>query len=153
MKITKATIKDFETIKHIVHTTINAIYPKYYPCGAVDFFLKHHNDENIKKSILNDDVFLLIKNNDIVGTGTINGNEIDRLFILPEFQGKGLGTEALDYFENEIFKSHSEVTLSASFPAFNMYQKRGYVPFEYNKLLTDNGDYLCFFNMRLKKSY
>lgn len=100
MKITKATINDFETIKHIVHTTINEIYPKYYPCGAVDFFLKHHSDENIKKSILNDNVFLLFKNNDIVGTGTINGNEIDRLFILPEFQGKGLGTEALDYFEN-----------------------------------------------------
>ena len=152
MTIEKSTLNDFTMIKNIVHTTINTVYSKYYPSGAVDFFLKHHSDENIKKSIEDDEVYLFSENNTIIGTGTINGNEIDRLFILPEFQGKGFGTKALDYFESEIFKKHGDVTLSASFPAFEMYQKRGYMPFEYKKLLTDNGDYLCFFNMRLKKS-
>ncbi len=152
MTIKKAKLNDFEDIKYIVETTINTVYPKYYPSGAVDFFLKHHSDENIKMSIEDDKVYIFSINNTIIGTGTINRNEIDRLFILPDFQGNGLGTKALDYFENEILKKHPDVVLSASFPAFEMYQKRGYVPFEYKKLLTDNGDYLCFFNMRLKKS-
>ncbi len=151
MTIKKSKLIDFIIIKDIVQTNINKVYPKYYPSGAVDFFLKHHSDENIKKSIEDDEVYLLSENNTIIGTGTINENEIDRLFILPEFQGKGFGTKALDYFEHEIFKKYDNVTLSASFPAFEIYQKRGYVPFEYNKILTDNGDYLCFFNMRLKR--
>lgn len=152
MTIKKAKLNDFENIKYIVETTINTVYPKYYPSGAVDFFLKHHSDENIKMSIEADEVYLFYDNNTIIGTGTINRNDIDRLFILPEFQGKGYGTKALDYIENEIFNKYEDVVLSASFPAFEMYRKRGYVTFEYNKLLTDNGDYLCFFNMRLKKS-
>ena len=150
MTIKKSAINDFAIIKNIVQTTINTVYPKYYPGGAVDFFLKHHSDKNIKNSIEDDEVYLFSENNTIIGTGTINGNEIDRLFILPEFQGKCFGTKALDYFESEILKKYEDVVLSASFPAFEMYQKRGYVPFQYNKLLTENGDYLCFFNMRLK---
>lgn len=152
MIIIKAQLNDFEDVKNIVQTTITTVYPKYYPSGAVDFFLNHHSDENIKKSIEDDEVYLFYENKTIIGTGTINENEIDRLFILPEFQGKGFGTKALDYFENEIFKKYEDVVLSASFPAFEIYQKRGYMTFEYNKLLTDNGDYLCFFNMRLLKS-
>lgn len=152
MKIEKATLKNLEDIKNIVSITIETIYPKYYPSGAVDFFLKHHSDENIKKSIDNEEVYIFIVDNQIIGTGTICENDIGRLFILPQFQGKGYGTIALNYLENEVFKNYNEVVLASSFPAFEMYQKRGYVPFEYHKILTDNGDYLCFLNMKLKKS-
>lgn len=51
MSTIKATTSDFEIVKHITIETINSIYPHYYPCGAVDFFLNHHNDKNIKIDI------------------------------------------------------------------------------------------------------
>lgn len=41
---------DLTIIQEISHTTIEEIYPHYYPSGATAFFLNHHNDENIKKS-------------------------------------------------------------------------------------------------------
>jgi len=41
MIIEKATIDQFDTVKMITHKTIKAIYPKYYPEGAVKFFLSH----------------------------------------------------------------------------------------------------------------
>ena len=48
MSIIRADISDIETVKYITTETINSIYPHYYPEGAVDFFLGHHNDKNIE---------------------------------------------------------------------------------------------------------
>ena len=51
MDIIKADKNSFEDVKKITHTTIMEIYPKYYPPGAVEFFLKHHSDESIVNDI------------------------------------------------------------------------------------------------------
>ena len=37
MEIVKAQAGDLDVIKEITQTTIKAIYPKYYPAGAVDY--------------------------------------------------------------------------------------------------------------------
>ena len=59
MKIINAREADFGTVKDITQSTINAVYPHYYPKGAVDFFLAHHSDENIMRDIQNGDVFTM----------------------------------------------------------------------------------------------
>lgn len=58
MEILIATNKDFETVKYIIHTTIKEIYPQYYPKGVVEFFLSYHSSQNIKKALLNNEIFL-----------------------------------------------------------------------------------------------
>lgn len=35
----------------ITRETIQEIYPHYYPKGAVDFFLSHHNDTGIRQDL------------------------------------------------------------------------------------------------------
>ena len=57
MKIAAAAESDFQTVKDITQQTIKAVYPHYYPKGAVDFFIAHHSDENILRDIRNCDVF------------------------------------------------------------------------------------------------
>ena len=34
----QAAANDFETVRQITQETIRAVYPAYYPAGAVDFF-------------------------------------------------------------------------------------------------------------------
>lgn len=51
INIIKATMKQLETIWEIVQTTITEIYPYYYPSGAVEFFVRHHNDDGIKRDM------------------------------------------------------------------------------------------------------
>lgn len=85
MDIVLATEKDFDAVKRITQTTIKAIYPKYYPTGAVDFFIKHHSDKNISRDIADRKVYLLRVDGKDIGTVTVNGNEVDRLFVLPDF--------------------------------------------------------------------
>lgn len=142
--IIQAKIKDIETVIHITHTTIEAIYPHYYPRGAVDFFLSHHSRSAIERDIHDGNVFILTDNDIFAGTVTINGNELNRLFVLPEFQGKGYGSELMRFAENSIFKGFNEISLDASLPAKAIYLAKGFKPVQYHTIKTDNGDFLCY---------
>lgn len=145
MSIIKASGSDLEIVKNITVQTIKSIYPHYYPCGAVDFFLSHHNDKNIENDIENGNVYLCYNNdNEAVGTVTIKENEICRLFVLPDHQGNGYGRELLTFTEKKIFENHSTIILDASLPAKAIYLKRGYISMEFHTIKTENGDYLCY---------
>ena len=61
MEIIKADISFFEAVKRITHDTINAVYPHYYPDGAVKFFIDYHNKESIIKDIEAGKVFILLE--------------------------------------------------------------------------------------------
>ncbi len=151
MSIVRANACDFEAVKHITVQTIKSIYPHYYPVGAVNFFLNHHNDTNIEKDIKKEIVYLCLnENNEAVGTVTVNKNEIGRLFVLPECQGNGYGRELLDFSENKISEKYDSIILSASLPAKSIYIRRGYKETEFNLINTDNGDYLCY-DLMVKK--
>lgn len=148
--IYKAIMEDLPIVKNITTKTIKAIYPKYYPKGAVAFFLEHHNDENIKKDILDQNVYLLKKDNIVVGTITISQHEVCRLFVLPQYQKKGYGSRLLEYAEDIISKDSSYIILDSSLPAKDMYIKKQYHFVESHTLLTKNGDYLSYDVMQKK---
>ena len=150
--IKNAAMTDFEAIRDITRRTINEIYPRYYPKGAVDFFLKHHSDESIRRDISQGLVYLLTDSEGIPeGTVTVKGNEILRLFVLPEAQGKGLGRQLLDFAEAAVFERYDEAVIDSSLAAKPIYLRRGYKETEYNLLPADNGDFLCFDIMKKPK--
>lgn len=136
--IEKATINNLEDIQNIVYTTINSIYPKYYPQSVVDFFLNHHNSENITSDIEKGMVFLIKSGEKHIGTGTIDGNYMNRIFVLPEYHGKGYGKKIMDFIETEISKNHNFVNIDSSLPSFNLYIKRGYKLNEYKEAVTND---------------
>lgn len=145
MSIKLAVISDLDIIKQITQKTIAEIYPHYYPDGAVSFFINHHNENSIIDDIKKHCVFLcadLEKN--IVGTVTIKNNEILRLFVLPEYQGKGYGKELLEFAEMTISYNYDEIIIDASLSAKMIYLKRGYKEIEYYTIKTENNDYLCY---------
>ncbi|SHH82443.1 GNAT family N-acetyltransferase [Clostridium intestinale] len=144
MNIKRADLEELEVVKHIVHTTIKEIYPHYYPRGVVKFFLNHHSENNIQKAIETEIVLLLNVDGTIVGTGSVHKNEINRVFVLPKFQGLGYGTKLL---EDIIEKDYSKIILDSSLPAYNLYHKHGYLPVKYEKIITSNKDVLCFHTM------
>ena len=96
MQIRKATTQDLECVRELTRETICQIYPKYYPAGAVQFFLNHHCDGKISADIRQGCVYLAEDPADgIVGTVTVKADEISRLFVLPEQQRKGYGQALL----------------------------------------------------------
>ncbi len=148
--IRRAEPEDLHIIADIVYRTVNEVYPKYYPKGAIDFFLKYHNKDSISKDITDGGVYLLDDGNRIVGTVTVNENEINRLYVLPEYQGKGYGGFMLESAERVISENYDEIVLYSSYPAKDMYLKRGYRECRYEIFDTDNGDFLCCDIMKKK---
>ena len=145
MSIRKAEITDLKQIREIVKATISVIYPHYYPRGAVEFFLNHHCEDNILDDIKNNRVFLCMdKGEAVVGTVTVKKNELCRLFVLPQYQGKGYGREMMDYAEKIISERYSEIFLDASLPAKRLYRNRGYEEIQYQTIHTFNNDFLCY---------
>lgn len=142
--IHKAEEQHLNTVREIMLQTISEIYPHYYPTGAVDFFKKHHNEDKIISDIKEGIVFLLEDNDEFVGTVTIRKNEICRMFVLPKFQHKGYGKKLMDFAENDIFKNYEEIVLDASMSAKKIYKMRGYTEIEFNQIITESGDVLCY---------
>ena len=134
-------------VAEIVEKTIRAVYPHYYPSGAVQFFLDLHNERRIREALAREDIYFAEVQGEIVGTGSIRGNEICRLFILPECQAKGHRSRLMDLLEDMVFQQYQAVHIDASFPAESMYLKRGYRIKTYEKIKTGGGDYLCYHTM------
>lgn len=143
-----ATADHLETVVGLVRGTIRAVYPAYYPSGAVDFFLAYHSDEAILSAIQRGEVYLFEEGGEFVATGSAEGNYLTRLFVRVERQGEGIGSSVMDFLEGLAFREHDEARLDASLPAVGMYLKRGYeVARSFCKpVLRDH--YLCYFDMR-----
>ncbi|MGC6770429.1 GNAT family N-acetyltransferase [Enterococcus sp. LJL128] len=124
--------------------TIKECYPKYYPVGAVDFFLKHHELSTIIKDIDEERVYGVMNEGQLLGTISIHQNEIYRLFVLPSYQGQGIGHLLMNFGEGVIAKSFSVGTVDSSLPGKTFYLKRGYREMSYHTILTENGDFLCY---------
>lgn len=144
MYIRQATVKDVATIKDIASQSILAVYPQYYSAGVVEFFVLHHNEERILRDVKAGEVFLLNVDDKLVGTVTVTGNEINRLFVLPLERGHGYGEMLLSFAEERILQEHGRVYLSSSLPAEAFYFKRGYALWDERECLTDSGEVLRY---------
>ena len=122
----KALPQDAERIFYIVQHTKDVIYPDYYAKTGVDFFGRLHSIENIRSDIEHGRSYALVKDGEIIGTGSYTDNHITRVYVLPEFQGQGFGTLIMDELEKEIFSYYDDCELDASLPACIFYENRGY---------------------------
>ena len=142
-----AKTSDLETVLHITRDTISKVYPKYYSKGVVDFFLEHHKPENILADIEKERVWLMEDGGCFVGTVTIKENAVNRLFVLPEYQSHGFGSQLMDFAEDKIAENYSQIHIDSSLAAKEMYLKRGYKEKRTCKIEADNGDILVYDEM------
>lgn len=151
MEYKRATEKEAEQIFNLVQNTIKTIYPKYYPKEVVKFFCELHSKENIIKDIKNGSVVTLFNGNEIIGTGSYKNNHITRVYVNPEYQGKGYGSYIMQCLEDIIKSKYDVVYLDSSLPASCFYENRGYNTIKHEKWEVENGVVLVYEIM--EKSY
>lgn len=147
MEIKIAGLSDQGVILDIVHRTIKSIYPNYYPTEVVDFFLEYHNALNIRNDLEKGNIYLIAVDKEFIATGTIDGRSIGRLYVLPEYQGKGYGRILMNVMENRIKDSYNSAILEASLPSYEFYLKAGYRPTRYLRYMVKNNRVLCYYEM------
>ena len=145
----KATPEDADKICYIVKHTKAVIYPDYYTQAVVDFINSLTAIDKINKDIEQKNIFVLVKDGEIIGTGSRTDNHITRVYVLPEYQGKGFGSIIMDELEKEIFESYDDCVLEASQPACIFYENRGYKTVRHVKEDIGGGKCMIYEIMRL----
>lgn len=144
MQYIQATEENLEAVYELIQNTISEIYPKYYPREVVSFFCEHHSREKVLADIKKGHVKIVLVNGSIVGTGSYVDNHITRVFVSPEFQGKGYGRLIMERLECEVMEKHNDVYLDASLPATQMYEHLGYQTMYHNSINLDNNAVLVY---------
>ena len=116
---------DVEAIHAIVQASIQDAYPPCYGRAEVAAFCRLHDEGSIAADVRSGRVRVVCASGRIVGTGTLDGNHITRVFVLPEEQGKGYGTQIMDALERAA-KPYGTAVLDTSIPAKAIYLHRGY---------------------------
>jgi len=147
MIIHVASEAEFPAVCRIVHEAIETVYSAFYPEDVVRFFMEHHDDGIIHADIVEGRVYLLDIDGVSVGTGTVQGNEIQRVFVLPSYQRKGYGTLIMRELESIVARDHKTVRLDSSLPGYGLYLKLGYRPISYRMISTPGGQVLCYHEM------
>lgn len=142
-----AQISDLDSVFQITHDTISEVYSHYYAEGVVEFFLGHHSREHILSDIEDGMVWLLEEKGSRIGTVTIKGNAINRLFVLPRYQFRGYGSRLMDFAEDNIAEQFSHVHIDSSLAAKEMYLRRGYREKKTCRIQAGNGDILIYDEM------
>lgn len=139
MKYTEARAEDCAQVYTLVQKTIRTVYPKYYPHEVVNFFSSLHSTDNIGQDIANRTVTLFYEGETLIGTGTCKEEHITRVFVLPEYQGRGYGSQIMQYLEGKAAQRYDKACLDASLPACQFYERRGYVTRRHETWACENG--------------
>lgn len=124
--IRKAQIGEAEDVFCLVSETIKVCYKNFYSDNIVRSFIKFHSLDSIMSDIISGICFLCVKDQEIFGTITIDGEHIRRLFVLPKWQHFGCGTFLLRFAEKEISAFRNAVRVDSSAPAEKFYERNGY---------------------------
>ena len=84
----KANPDEAEKVCHIVQHTKSVIYPDYYTQAIVDYFGRLHSLDNIKSDIEQGRIGVLVKDDEIVGTGSHTDNHIQGFMFCPSIKGR-----------------------------------------------------------------
>jgi GNAT superfamily N-acetyltransferase len=140
--------KDLENLEYAVHRTIKESYDEAYPPEAIKYFLELHSKENMQRDIPNGRTVILELKDKIIATGSIVKDEIKRVFILPEYQGKGLGRKIMEKLEGiALANGIRKVKLCASLPSKDFYLALGYKILRFTYLPVENDRKLEYYDM------
>ncbi len=126
MEFKLAKKSDAEKVYTLVQETIKVVYPKYYLKEIVGMFCEFHSLENIIKDIEAGNTYILVENEEIIGTGTKIENHITRVYVLPRYQKRGYGTFIMNQLEELIKEKYDCADIDASLPACRLYMHLGY---------------------------
>lgn len=148
MRYIAANKEHADAIHNALQSTIRSVYPKYYPAEVAEFFCKLHSIEHVREGIASGNMGVLLSDDgEVVGTGCYDGNHITGVYVLPDWQGRGCGTQIINRLEELIGADHDTACLDASLPAACLYEHRGYKTIGHGIMDLDNGVKLVYEKM------
>jgi GNAT superfamily N-acetyltransferase len=148
IKLRQMKITDLEPVYELVQKTIATSYADVYPPEAIEFFKNHHSKENILKDLERGYIVVAESGGLLLGTGTIIGTSIRRVFINPEYQHQGVGKIIANKLERKAKSAGlAKLDLSASLKSRRFWEAMGFVATGEFALPVANAKKLIFYEM------
>jgi N-acetylglutamate synthase-like GNAT family acetyltransferase len=145
------TQQDLPAVKRLIDRTIDISYAVAYPAEALAFFKDYHSTDHILSSAASDCIVVVELGGKIVGTGTLTGTTIGRVFVDPLHQGKGWGKLIMHSLEEKALAAGVRtVDLSASLVAKPFYDALGYITQSEDSIPLENEQELRYYTMTKK---
>jgi len=127
MHLREFTEKDASEVSSVIRNAIMYRDNRGYTLAQLYAIANHYSSETICSNLQDKKIFVCEENGRIVGTATLNKDELMACFILPEYQGKGIGKKFVKLRENEAKKNGIfRVWLVAALSSYNYYKKLEY---------------------------
>ena len=142
MIIKKAENEDINEVYRLIQNTIKSEYKNVYTKNEVRFFSELHSISAITEDIAKGRVYILLNDDKIMATATLEKNHVLRVFVSNSCIGQGYGSIIMDFIEKEIVKSYPESILDTSLVAKEFYLHRGYVCIGRDSVQIENDEIL-----------
>jgi GNAT superfamily N-acetyltransferase len=140
---------DLESVRALIHRTIDACYADVYPPRAVAFFKDYHSAGKILERSREGETVVVEREGQVIATGTLCGGEITGVFVAPECQRAGIGAAVMRALETRAAEQgRTETELSASLPSRPFYERLGYSGFDGRSIEVGGGERLEYWQAR-----
>ena len=134
MKIRRFQERDAEAVAELLAVTLRTTNIKDYSSEEIENQVKTHQPQNILEWASWTHFYVVCDGEKIVGSGAIgpywgktDESSFFTIFVLPEYQGKGIGRKIIQTLEQDAFFLRAKrIEIPASITAVPFYRKMGY---------------------------
>ena len=127
VKIREFREADLPSVHRLVLNTIDISYRADYTPEVVEFFKDYHSPETIREDAEAGYTIVAVDGGAIVGTGTLRGTNVRRVFIDPARQKQGIGTLIVNELEQKAGRKGMYILdLSSALGARAFWERHGY---------------------------
>jgi GNAT superfamily N-acetyltransferase len=142
---------DLDGVKKLINRTIDVCYNGFYLKEVMNYFDMYNWDGNILKAAHDGYIVVAEMQGEIIGTGSVIGDTILRVFIDPDHQKQGLGRVIMNELESRAAANGVNILrLRALANARKFYESRGYSIVDRGLVEVDNGRHLEYYQMEKK---
>ena len=132
--IRKFEIKDAEAVSALIAKTMRTTNINDYTAEVIENTISHLTPENIIQRAGWMHFYVVCEGDTIIGCGAIGSywgkldeSSLFNIFVLPEYQGKGVGRKIVETLEqDEFFLRAKRIEIPSSITASEFYRKLGY---------------------------
>jgi GNAT superfamily N-acetyltransferase len=144
-------LADLDSVKELISRTIDVCYNGFYLEEVMNYFDMYNWDGNILKAARDGYIVVVETQGKIIGTGSVIGDTILRVFIDPGYQKQGLGRLIMNELENRAAANGVNILqLRALANARKFYESLGYSIVDRDLVEVDNGRHLEYYQMEKK---
>jgi GNAT superfamily N-acetyltransferase len=118
---------DAPAVSAVIATTMRQANIRDYPADRLEALIAYFTPEKLRALSQERDCLVAVAEGEVVGTAAREGRELATFFVLPLWQGLGVGSRLLEYLEeNARRQGIARLRVDSSLTGATFYERHGY---------------------------